>query len=107
MTYQVSVASSSYNVKQSLPNKFKVSTILGVSEVANLSDLQDVDITGLEDGYVIMYNATTGKYKAVNPDTILSAASNTELTQPGLPNDFINTLGVDLDDKIDLDAGTF
>jgi len=107
MTYQVSVASSIYNVKQSLPNKFKVSTILGVSEVANLSDLQDVDITGLEDGYVIMYNATTGKYKAVNPDTILSAASNTELTQPGLPNDFINTLGVDLDDKIDLDAGTF
>ncbi len=107
MTYQVSVASSSYNVRQSLPNKFKVSTILGVSEVANLSDLQDVDITGLEDGYVIMYNATTGKYKAVNPDTILSAASNTELTQPGLPNDFINTLGVDLDDKIDLDAGTF
>jgi len=107
MTYQVSVASSIYNVKQSLPNKFKVSTILGVSEVANLSDLQDVDITGLEDGYVIMYNATTGKYKAVNPDTILSAASNTELTQPGLPNDFINTLDTNLDDKIDLDAGTF
>ncbi len=109
MTYQVSVASSSYNVKQSLPNKFRVSAILGTgaSEVANLSDLSDVDITGLEDGYVIMYNATTGKYKAVNPDTVLSAASNTELTQPGLPNDFINTLGVDLDDKIDLDAGTF
>jgi len=107
MTHKVSVSSNSYNVQQKSPNKFKVSTILGVSEVANLSDLQDVDITGLEDGYVIMYNATTGKYKAVNPDTILSAASNTELTQPGLPNDFINTLGVDLDDKIDLDAGTF
>ncbi len=107
MTYQVSVASRSYNVKQSLPNKFKVSTILGVSEVANLSDLQDVDITGLEDGYVIMFDATSNKYKAVNPDTILSAASNTETTQPGLPNDFINTLDTVLDDKIDLDAGTF
>ena len=107
MTHKVSVSSNSYNVQQNSPNKFKVSTILGVSEVANLSDLQDVDITGLEDGYVIMYNATTGKYKAVNPDTVLSAASNTETTQPGLPNDFINTLGVDLDDKIDLDAGTF
>ena len=41
MTYQVSVASSSYSVKQSLPNKFRVSAILGTgaSEVANLSDL--------------------------------------------------------------------
>ena len=107
MTHKVSVSSNSYNVQQNSPNKFKVSTILGVSEVANLSDLQDVDITGLEDGYVIMFDATSNKYKAVNPDTILSAASNTETKQPGLPNDFINTLGVDLDDKIDLDAGTF
>ena len=107
MTHKVSVSSNSYNVQQKSPNKFKVSTILGVSEVANLSDLQDVDITGLEDGYVIMFDATSNKYKAVNPDTILTAASNTETTQPGLPNDFINTLGVDLDDKIDLDAGTF
>ena len=107
MTHKVSVSSNSYNVKQSLPNKFKVSTILGVSEVANLSDLQDVDVSGVGDKFVIMYNSTTGKYKAVNPDTILSAASNTELTQPGLPNDFINTLDTDLDDKIDLDAGGF
>jgi len=102
MTYQVSVASSIYNVKQSLPNKFKVSTILGVSEVANLSDLQDVDITGLQDGYVIMFDASSNKYKAVNPDEILSGA-----VEGGLPNDFINTLDTNLDDKIDLDAGTF
>ena len=107
MTYKVSISSNSYSVQQNLPNKFKVSTILGASEVANLSDLQDVDITGLEDGYVIMYNAATGKYNTVNPDTVLSAASNTETTQPGLPNDFINTLDTNLDDKIDLDAGGF
>ena len=54
-----------------------------------------------------MYNATTGKYTAVNPDVVLSAASNTETTQPGLPQNFIDTLDVDLDDKIDLDAGGF
>jgi len=107
MTHKVSVSSNSYNVQQKSPNKFKVSTILGVSELANLSDLQDVDVTGLKDKHILMFDAASQKYKAVNPDTILSAASNTELTQPGLPNDFINTLGVDLDDKIDLDAGTF
>jgi hypothetical protein len=107
MTHKVSVSSNSYNVQQKSSNKFKVSTILGASEVANLSDLQDVDVTGLKDKHILMFDAASQKYKAVNPDTILSAASNTETTQPGLPNDFINTLGVDLDDKIDLDAGTF
>ena len=107
MTYQVSVASSSYNVRQSLPNKFRVSAILGVSEVANLSDLSDVDVSGVGDKFVIMYNSTTQKYTAVNPDTVLSASSNTETTQPGLPNDFINTLDTNLDDKIDLDGGGF
>ena len=102
MTHKVSVSSNSYNVQQNSPNKFKVSTILGVSEVANLSDLQDVDITGLQDGYVIMFDASANKYKAVNPDEILSGA-----VEGGLPNDFINTLDTNLEDKIDLDAGTF
>jgi hypothetical protein len=54
-----------------------------------------------------MYDASTQKYTAVNPDDVLSAASSTELTAPGLPTDFVDTLDVDLDDKIDLDAGTF
>ena len=72
-----------------------------------LSELLDVDVSGVGDKYVIMYDSTTKKYTAVNPDNVLSASSNTETTQPGLPNDFINTLDTDLDDKIDLDAGTF
>jgi chromosome segregation ATPase len=49
----------------------------------------------------------TGKYTAVNPDEVLSASSTTETTQPGLPADFLNTLDTDLDDRIDLDAGTW
>ena len=95
-----------FSVRLKPNNKFTVTQEKTV--VAEFfSDLADVDTTGIGDKYLVMYNASTGKYTAVNPDTILSAASNTELTQPGLPNDFINTLGVDLDDKIDLDAGTF
>lgn len=73
----------------------------------NLDELVDVEISGNNDKYVLMYDASSGKWKDVNPDVVLSAASNTETTQPGLPNDFINTLDVDLDDKINLDAGTF
>lgn len=73
----------------------------------NFNELLDVDVSNVRDKYVIMYDSTTGKYKAVNPDDVLSASSTTETTQPGLPANFVNTLDVDLDDRIDLDAGTF
>ena len=108
MTYQVRVAGNITNVKVSTNTpKVKATVASGVIMARTLDELLDVDVTGVGDKFVIMYNATTGKYTAVNPDVVLSAASNTETTQPGLPNDFINTLDVDLDDKIDLDAGGF
>jgi hypothetical protein len=99
-----------YNVKINHQQSFKVTTLIGGVQVpAKLQDLLDVDITETDkkNKYVLMYDSTTGEYKLVNPDEVLSAASNTETTQPGLPGDFVNTLDVDLDNKIDLDAGTF
>jgi hypothetical protein len=98
MTYQIRVKS-----KQNI----KATVASGVIMARTLQELLDVDVSGVGDKFVIMYDATTQKYTAVNPDNVLSASSNTETTQPGLPNDFINTLDTDLDDKIDLDAGTF
>ena len=109
MTYKVSVSSGyNYSIKTSVPIKPKV-TLGYTFEIMpqNLDELTDVEISGNNDKYVLMYDAPTGKWKDRNPDEVLSAASNTETTQPGLPNDFINTLDVDLDDKIDLGAGTF
>lgn len=82
-------------------------TVGGIQVPASFSDLSDFDGTSVSDKYVIMYNASTGKYTAVNPDDVLSASSTTETTQPGLPDDFNNQLDIDLDDRIDLDAGTF
>ena len=109
MTYKVSLTSnSSISVKISPPSKDKVNAIFGGIQVpARFSDLADFNPTGLSDKYVIMYDSTTQTYVPVNPDTVLSAASNTEITQPGLPNDFIDSLDTDLDNKIDIDAGTF
>jgi hypothetical protein len=108
MTIKVTQSTSSYSVKVKPLQPFKISVSGEAGSVAgSLTDLDDVDVSGVGDKFVIMYNASTGKYTAVNPDEVLSAASNTETTQPGLPNDFINTLDVDLDNKIDLDAGTF
>ena len=99
---------TNFNVRLTSTNAFKVQTTSGgVLVPAQFSDLSDFNASGLRDKYIIMYDAVTQKYIPVNPDTILSAASNTETSQPGLPNDFVNTLDVDLDDKIDLDGGTF
>lgn len=109
MTYKVTYSPfNNYSVKSSSPIKPKVT--LGVTfEIMPqyLDELTDVEISGTNDKYVLMYDSATGKWRDRNPDVVLSAASNTETTQPGLPGDFINTLDVDLDNKIDLDAGTF
>lgn len=99
MTINVRVASKTPKVKATVAS--------GVIMARTFNELLDVDVSNVRDNYVIMYNSTTQKYTAVNPDDILSAASTIETTQPGLPADFINTLDTDLDDKIDLDAGTF
>ena len=62
-----------------------------------LSDLQDVDLQGLRDKYVLMYEESQEKWLAKNPDEVLSAAAVTEQTQPGLPQDFMDYLKQNLD----------
>ena len=106
MNYKVSLGTNSYSVKQKLSLNFKVSTVEGAGGVANLSDLSDVDVTGIQDSYLIMNDSASGKYKAVNPDVVLSKAA-TEPISPGLPADFEAQLDVDLDNKINLDGGGF
>lgn len=96
-----------YRVRVSKKSKIKATVLSGVIMARTLDELLDVDVSGVGDKYVIMYDLTTKKYKAVNPDEILSASSNTELSQPGLPTDFINTLDSELDNKIDFDGGNF
>jgi hypothetical protein len=78
----------------------------GVLVPAKFSDLEDFDASNLSNNYLIMYDAATQTYKAVNPDEILSKAV-TEPISPGLPAVFVDKLDVDLDDKINLDAGGF
>ena len=108
MTIKVSTINSNLtNVRVKTKQNIKATVASGVIMARTLEELLDVDVSGVSDKYVIMYDATTQKYTAVNPDEVLSASSTTETTQPGLPNDFVDTLDTDLDDRIDLDAGTF
>lgn len=106
--YKVSLTlGSNYNVRLSSQYKYKVTGSSGGIQVpAKFEDLSDYNPTGLNDKYVIMYDAITQKYIPVNPDEVLSAAA-TEPISPGLPANFENQLDVDLDNRIDLDAGTF
>lgn len=74
----------------------------------NFSDLADVDTSNLsgKDKYVVQYNLRTQKFELVNPDKVLSDAT-TMSDGPGLPSDFLDQLDTDLDDRIDMDAGSF
>ena len=108
MTYKVTFSSgNNYSAKFFQPKDYK--TTLGFQlEIMpqTLDELTDVEISGNNDQYVLMYDAASGKWRDRNPDEVLSAATN-EPNQPGLPADFENQLDIDLDNKIDLDAGTF
>lgn len=105
MSYKVTQSTNSFSVKLTSTPKFKVQVTAEASSVAgNLTDLEDFNPTGVQDKYLIMYDAATQKYITVDPDEVLSAATT---TNNGLPQDFVNQLDIDLDNKIDLDAGTF
>lgn len=69
-----------------------------------LVGLADVDITGLQDNYVLQYDASSQKFKFVDPDQVLSDA-----VPGGIPGEFINVLDTDTSrvDNIDFDGGNF
>ena len=95
---------SAYNVKLDSGNNFKVTQEKTV--VAEfLSDLADVEVSNLpaSDNYVLTYDASLQKYTLVPADQVLQSA----VADSQLPQEFINQLDVDLDDKIDVDAGGF
>jgi len=103
--------SNDYSVSMDGANSFTVSVERTI--VADrLSDLSDVSATDLgnKDQYVLVYDASQQKYKLVNPDVVLNSAASTETNQPGLvgyATAFLDRIDVDLDNRIDLDAGTF
>lgn len=75
-------------------------------ESLTLGDLANVNDETVLDKYVIMYNTDNLQYEAVNPDEVLRA-SVTEETEDGLPNEFLDQLDEDLDNRIDVDAGEY
>ena len=103
MDIEVEVVSSTYSVSLNAPEPLEVITNVAIP---NFGDLADFNDSNKNNNYLIAYNASTQQYELVNPDTVLSAAVS-DPAQPGLPSDFVDELDVDLDDRINLDAGTF
>jgi hypothetical protein len=113
MTYKVTFSSgNNYSAKISQPANYKTSLSYNIEIMPqNLNELTDVELSGNNyDQYVLVYDAASGKWKDMNPDVVLSAATTTpdaDRTNYTLPTNFENKLDVDLDNKIDLDAGGF
>ena len=93
-----------------------VSSGTGVGTVSNLRGLDDVDTSAIPSGsstgdkFVLTYDAGNNKFTFVNPDEVIDNAVGVGATYPppvGLSTETINYLDTALDDKIDLDAGTF
>lgn len=80
-----------------------------------VEDLGNVDTSALDkagtttDRYVMVWDASQQKYAFVNPDEVLSVASDdTTVVSPGLPQDFVDEIVDEVEvSDIDLDAGTF
>lgn len=91
-----------------IPNSL-IEALNDIGNVINeltLGDLSNVDDTGVLDKYVVMYNQALSKYVTVNPDEVLKASVEDPI-QPGLPEEFIDQLDTDLDNRIDFDGGEY
>ena len=93
-----------YLVRRSSTQKFTV-TQEKTLVAENLSELADVSVSKLpgSDNYVLTYDATLRKFVLVPADNILTSAA----VDAELPDSFINQIDIELDNKIDLDGGSF
>ena len=97
------------DIQVELDSSSSIEVVTNVT-ATRLQDLIDFDPSSSNDKYVLVYDATSQKYKMVNPDEVLNYAAGTETIQPGLvgyATTFLDRMDIDLDDRIDLDAGSF
>ena len=85
----------------------------GGSVAKKLTDLNDISTSGAQNRWVLIYDEPSDTFKFVNPDEVVDAAVGANTVPGGAPaatglsTDTIDYLDQALDDKIDLDAGTF
>mgnify|MGYP001205683698 CR=1 FL=1 len=79
--------------------------------VANLRDISDIISTavgtGIGTNFVLSYDPNADNFVFVSPDAIVDSAVGSSSGPVGVSTTVINSLGDELDNKIDLDAGTW
>ena len=79
--------------------------------VANLRDISDIISTAVGTGvgtnFVLSYDPNADNFVFVSPDAIVDSAVGSSSGPVGFSTTVINSLGDELDNKIDLDAGTW
>ena len=89
----------------------------GGSDVDRLTQLTDVNTSNLtsadQNRFVLIYDAAPSSFKFVNPDEVVDAATGASTVPGGAPpsggisSEALQYLDDALDDRIDLDAGSF
>ena len=79
--------------------------------VANLRDISDIISTavgtGIGTNFVLSYDPNADNFVFVSPDAVVDSAVGSQSGPVGFSTTVINSLGDELDNKIDLDAGTW
>lgn len=96
--------SNSFRVRVGSQNAIKV-VASNLSSAGQVIGGITVDFTGIQDNYVLQYDASTQRIIAVDPDQVLSDAA----ADGSIPGNFVNVLDTDTTrpDNIDFDGGNF
>jgi hypothetical protein len=87
-----------------------VDTTGDVSKLTDLTDVNSSNLSGSTNAYVLSYDAATQQFKFINPDDVIDSAAGVATDSPapdGFSQEAIDYLDETLDNKIDVDAGTF
>ena len=79
--------------------------------VANLRDITDIVSTALDTvigtNFILSYDPNADNFVFISPDAVVDSAVESGSGAVGFSTTVINQLGEDLDNKIDLDGGTW
>ena len=79
--------------------------------VANLRDITDIISTSLGTGigtnFILSYDPNADNFVFISPDAVVDSAIESNSGAVGFSTTVINQISTDLDNKIDLDAGTW
>ncbi|QGT54568.1 hypothetical protein b3_0327 [Synechococcus phage B3] len=78
-------------------------TAMAISvEGHRIGDLGKVDTSDIQDGEVLMFNSEQQQLEFVNPDEVLDKAA-----EDGLPEEFVEVVKDQIDNKFDIDLGEY